>query len=160
DLFPQEAAEIIEAGRTYGGGKPPGTIPYGDKAGPNYGRDNPVFTMLGRTRKAWLKERLAQSKATWKIWGAPNATLDMRTDPQNLPSGLTRPWPGAGYATFGGGDHSSAYVERAAIYDFVHDHRITGFATIAGDRHSFWAGLAAKALPPQPFEPVGIAFVT
>jgi alkaline phosphatase D len=29
-----------------------------------------------------------------------------------------------------------------------------------GDRHSFWAGLAAKALPPKPFEPVGIAFVT
>jgi hypothetical protein len=35
-----------------------------------------------------------------------------------------------------------------------------GFATVAGDRHSFWAGLAAKALPPKPFEPVGIAFVT
>src|SRR5262249_54969828 len=32
--------------------------------------------------------------------------------------------------------------------------------TVAGDRHSFWAGLAAKALPPRKFEPVGIAFVT
>ena len=32
---------------------------------------------------------------------------------------------------------------------------ITGFATIAGDRHSFWAGVAAKALPPAAFEPVG-----
>lgn len=27
-------------------------------------------------------------------------------------------------------------------------------------RHSFWAGLAAPSLPPQPFEPVGVAFVT
>ncbi len=44
-----------------------------------------------------------------------------------------------------GGDHSSAYVERGEIYDFVRDHGITGFATVAGDRHSFWAGLAAKA---------------
>jgi alkaline phosphatase D len=72
---------------------------------------------------------------------------------------LTKPWPGAGYAGFGGGDHSSAYVERAEIYDFVAREGITGFATVAGDRHSFWAGLAAKALPPNAFEPVGVAFV-
>ena len=70
-----------------------------------------------------------------------------------------RPRLRAGSA-FGGGDHGSAYVERAQIYDFVANEGITGFATIAGDRHSFWAGLAAKALPPQKFEPVGIAFVT
>jgi len=31
---------------------------------------------------------------------------------------------------------------------------------VAGDRHSFWAGLAAKALPPQTFEPVGVVFIT
>ena len=37
---------------------------------------------------------------------------------------------------------------------------ITGFATVAGDRHSFWAGVATKSLPPRGFEPVGIAFVT
>ena len=74
--------------------------------------------------------------------------------------GLTKPWPGAGYAGFGGGDHSSSYVERGEIYDFVRDQGITGFATIAGDRHSFWAGVAAKALPPAAFEPVGVAFIT
>jgi alkaline phosphatase D len=51
-------------------------------------------------------------------------------------------------------------VERGEIYDFVRDHGITGFATVAGDRHSFWAGLAAKSLPPQEFSPVGVAFVT
>ncbi len=66
----------------------------------------------------------------------------MRADPQNLPAGLTKPWPGKGYAGFGGGDYSTAYVERGEIYDFVRDHGITGFATVAGDRHSFWAGLA------------------
>jgi alkaline phosphatase D len=82
-------------------------------------------------------------------------------DPQNLPTGIVKPWPGAGYAAFGGGgDHSTAYLERAEIYDFVRKHGITGFATVAGDRHSFWAGLAAKALPPQAFDPVGIVFVT
>jgi len=84
----------------------------------------------------------------------------MRADPQNLPREFSNPWPGAGYAASPGGDHSTAFVERGEIYDFVQAHGITGFATVSGDRHSFWAGLAAKSLPPKPFEPVGVAFVT
>ena len=105
--------------------------------------------MLGAEQKAWFLDRLKTSRATWKIWGNSAGTLDWRADPQNLPAGLTTPWPGAGYAGFGGGDHSAAYVEREEIYDLVRDAGITGFATVAGDRHSFWAGLAAKSLPPR-----------
>jgi alkaline phosphatase D len=56
-------------------------------------------------------------------------------------------------------DWGSAYHERAQIYDAVRDAGITGFAIVSGDRHSFWAGYAAKALPPATFEPVGVAFV-
>ncbi len=68
------------------------------------------------------------------------------------------PWP-AGYASMGGADYSSAYVERGEIYDLVREAKITGFAIVSGDLHSFWAGYAAKALPPKAFEPVGLAFV-
>src|SRR6185295_13702092 len=46
------------------------------------------------------------------------------------------------------------------IYDTVRDAGLTGFVTVSGDRHSFWGGYAAKALPPATFEPVGVAFVT
>jgi len=127
---------------------------------PNFRKNAPPQTILGFDQKRWFLERLKDSKATWKIWGNTTATLDVRADLQNLPPGLTKPWPGAGYAGSPGGDHSSAYVERAEIYDFVKANGVTGFATIAGDRHSFWAGLAAKSLPPESFEPVGIAFVT
>jgi alkaline phosphatase D len=107
----------------------------------------PTIMASLQPRSLWQREAVVSgemrgSKAAWKIWGNTTATLNMRADPQNLPAGLTHPWPGAGYAGFGGGDHSSAYVERAEIYDFVRDHGITGFATIAGDRHSFWAGSA------------------
>ena len=163
-LIPEEVMQILDGGKTYNGGHPPASIRYGDKDLPNFRRDEPAQTLLGAEQKKWFFERLQNSKATWKIWGDTVATLDMRADPQNLLPGLTTPWPGAGYAGFdagsGTGDHSSAYVERAEIYDFVRDHGITGFAIVSGDRHSFWAGLAAKALPPKPFEPVGIAFVT
>jgi alkaline phosphatase D len=160
EMVPQEAMEIVDAGRTWNGGKAPATIRIGSTDVPNYFKDRPAQTILGFEQKAWFLERLRASKATWKIWGNTTATLDMRADPLNLPAGVGKPWPGAGYAGFGGGDHSSAYVERTEIYDFVRDHGITGFATVAGDRHSFWAGYAAKALPPAKFEPVGIAFVT
>jgi alkaline phosphatase D len=160
EMIPQEAMEILDAGRTYDGGRPPTSIPFGSVEVANFYKDRPAQTILGAEQKAWFLERLHSSKATWKIWGNTTATLDMRADPQNLPAGITKPWPGAGYAGFAGGDHSTAYVERGEIYDFVAAHGITGFATVAGDRHSFWAGYAAKSLPPKPFAPVGIAFVT
>jgi alkaline phosphatase D len=158
--IPEEAMQIVDAGRDYNGGHAPATIRFGDTEIANFSKDRPAQTILGATQKAWFLERLQNSKATWKIWGNTTATLEMRADPQNLPPGMTKPWPGAGYASSATGDHGTAFVERSEIYDFVQDHGITGFATIAGDRHSFWAGLAAKSLPPAPFAPVGIAFVT
>ena len=159
-LIAEEVLEILDAGRAYNSGKPPATIRWGAADVPNFRKDQPPQTILGAEQKKWFLKRLRHSQATWKIWGNTTATLDMRADPQRLPEGMTKRWPGAGFAGFGGGDHSSAYVERAEIYDFVQTHGITGFATVAGDRHSFWAGLAAKALPPKPFAPVGVAFVT
>jgi alkaline phosphatase D len=160
ELLPQEAMEILDAGDAYNGGHPPVTIRYGSSEIPNFRREQPAQTVLGAEQKTWFLDRLKKSNATWKIWGNTTATLEMRADPQNLPAGLTAPWPGAGYAGFSGADSSTAYIEKGEVYDFVRDNNITGFATIAGDRHSFWAGLAAKSLPPKPFEPVGIAFVT
>jgi alkaline phosphatase D len=160
DLMPQEALEILDAGRSYGSGNPPPSIKFGDIEIANFSKDRPAQTILGADQKAWFLERLRTSKATWKIWGNTTATLEMRADPQNLPSGTGKPWPAPGYAIFGGSDWSMAYTERGEIYDFVQQHRISGFATVAGDRHSFWAGLAAKSLPPSPFVPVGVAFVT
>src|SRR5262245_5256223 len=159
NFMPQEAQEILDAGRAWAGGRPPATIRFGAAEVPNFRKDDPPQTILGAEQKAWFLNRLGASKATWKIWANSLGTLDWRADPQNLPEGLTKPWPGAGYAGFGGGDHSGAYMERAEIYDLVRDAGITGFATVAGDRHSFWAGYAARALPPGKFEPVGVAFI-
>ena len=158
-FFPEEVTEILDAGRARRGGAP-ATIPFGDKQVANYRKDEPPVTVLGAVQKAWLKRTLKASTATWKVWGCTNGTLDWRADPKNLPPGLAPPWPGAGYANGGGGDFSGAITERAELYDFVRDEGITGFSIVSGDRHSFWAGLAAKALPPQAFEPVGVAFIT
>src|SRR5262249_40905138 len=148
-LSPQEAMEILDAGRSFNNSRPPDTIRFGSTDVPNFRKKGPPQTILGAEQKSWFLDQLKNSRATWKIWGNTTGTLDFRADPQNLPPNTaSKPWPGAGYAGFGGGDHGSTYVERAEIYDFIRANRITGFATVAGDRHSFWAGLAAKSLPP------------
>ncbi|HEV8580303.1 MAG TPA: alkaline phosphatase D family protein [Thermoanaerobaculia bacterium] len=160
ELIPEEVLEILDAGRTYAGGKSPETIRFGEVQVPNFRKTEAPHTMLGAKQKEWFLGKLRASQATWKVWGNSLGTLDWRADPQNLPEGLGKPWPGAGYACFGGGDWGSAYSERREIYDAVRDAGLTGFVTVSGDRHSFWAGLAAKALPPAAFEPVGVAFIT
>jgi alkaline phosphatase D len=158
-FFPEDAQKVLDAGRTANGGRPPTTIRFGDTEIANFRRDTPAQTILGAVQKAWFLKRLKASKATWKVWGATAGVLDRRADLQNLPEGFPK-WPGEGYAGFGGGDHGSAYVERGEIYDFIQREKITGFAAVSGDRHSFWAGRPAKALPPERFEPVGVAFIT
>lgn len=160
DLIPFEAMEILDAGRSFEGGHPPDVVRFGAAEIPNFRKSEPAQTILGAEQKSWFLSRLTGSTATWKVWGAGQPTLDWRADPQNLPAGFGKPWPGKGYAGFGGGDYSGAITERADIYDLVQREGVSGFVTVAGDRHSFWAGLAAKALPPKQFQPVGIAFIT
>jgi alkaline phosphatase D len=160
ELIPEEVVEILDAGRSYANGQPPRELRFGERMVANFRATEPPQTILGAVQKQWFLERLKSSTATWKIWGNTIGTLDYRADPHNLPAGLGKAWPGAGYASVAGGDFGDAFAERGEIYDFVREHGISGFVTVAGDRHSFWAGLAAKALPPKPFDPVGIAFVT
>ncbi len=143
-LYPEEDLYALDAGQPIADFK--------DSAPPR--------TILGATQKAWFLDQLRASRATWKIWGNTVATLAMRADPQNLPEGITKKWRGAGFAGFGGTDFGNAFSERGEICDFIERHGITGFAVVSGDRHSFWAGLEAVALPPKKFKPVGLAFVT
>jgi alkaline phosphatase D len=159
NFFPEDAQIALDAGRTANGGRPPASLRFGDVQVANFRKDASPQTLLGKAQKAWFLQRLKASRATWKVWGATSGVLDWRADPQNLPAGFGK-WPGAGYAGFGGGDFGAAYAERSEIYDLVQRERITGFAAVSGDRHSFWAGTPSKALPPGRFEPVGVAFIT
>jgi alkaline phosphatase D len=160
-MAPESLMRVLDGGRGYNGGNPPAEIRFNDAHVPNPRRNAPPQTILGAEQKAWFKDRLKRSTAAWKIWANSQGTLDSRADPQNLPAGLTKEsWPpDASYAVVGGGDYGTAYAERAEIYDLVRDAKITGFAIVSGDRHSFWAGFAASDLPQGKFEPVGLSFV-
>ncbi len=160
-MSPEPLLQVLDGGRAYDGGKPPADLHFfGDARVANPRKGAPPQTILGAKQKAWFKQRLGRSTATWKIWGNSHGTLDPRADPQNLPAGLTKQaWPEGAYGLLSAGDYGSAYVERSEIYDFVRDKEIAGFAIVSGDRHSFWAGYASAKLPPGKFEPVGLSFV-
>lgn len=152
----QRVSEILDSGRAYRGYSPPETIEFAGATVPNPNKNAPPQSFLGADQKRWLLGALKDSQARWKIWGHSFGTLEWRSDYQNLPPDFAVAWPDEGYALLNGG----FYVEKAEIFDFVRDNEIEGFAIVAGDRHSFWAGLVSKALPPQTFEPVGVEFIT
>ena len=152
---PQRVLEVLDAGREYPGA--PDTITVFGKPEKNIRRDAEAYTLLGLEQRAWFLDALKSSKATWKIWATSQATLDERIDFQNLPAEYPANW---GADDFGVDDHDygTAYHERGVIYDFVRDHKVTGFVAISGDRHTFLAGRASAKLPPAGFAPVGISF--
>lgn len=118
--------------------------------------------MLGAKQKTWFLSRLRSATGAWKIWGDSLGTPDWRIGPQSMPpamlsSSMLR-WS-EGYAVLSNGDWGGIYDERGEIFDTVRDAGTTGFAILSGDRHSFWAGYAAKALPLARFEPVSVTFV-
>ena len=159
-MFPEPAMQVLDGGRALNGGNPPAEIRFNDAHVPNPQRTAPPQTILGVKQKAWFKEKLKSSTAAWKIWGNSLGTLEWRADPQNLPAGLTKEsWPSNTFANLGGGDYGTAWLERTEIYNLVRDAKITGFAVVSGDRHSFWAGYATAELPPGKFAPVGLSFV-
>ena len=157
-FVPEEVWGPVDAGRAFNGGNPPAKLTLGDKSVDNYRIAEPPQTMLGAKQKAWFLDQLRNAKATWKVWGNSLGTLDTRVDPQNLPPEAGT-WKGKGYGLMTVYDWGSVWHERAEIYDTVRDAGVTGLIIVAGDRHSFWAGYAAKALPPAAFEPVGVSFV-
>lgn len=157
---PSSVVDIIDAGRSYAVGQPPAFIEIGDQSIPNPAQFRPAQSMLGSDQKRWLLSSLKQSDAPWKVWGNSVATLDWRCDFHNLPAELSAGWPAASYASFCIGDWSGYRSERKELLSFLEREAIPGLVSLAGDRHAFFAGELSRELPPAPFLPVGVEFVT
>ena len=82
------------AAAPYNGGNPPAKSDFGDATIANPRKDAPPQTILGVEQKAWFKDQLKRSTATWKIWGNSLGALDIRIDPENIPPSMVdKPWP-------------------------------------------------------------------
>ena len=159
-VLPQDVVEILDAGRAYNGGAPPDTIRFGGADLPNPRKNAPPQSMLGDAQKTWFLNRLRASKTTWKFWGNSVGMLEWRIDFQNLPKERGPQWPTTGYGQLGSDDWTGYRTERAEILDVVRRERISGLISIAGDRHSFQAGVVSASLLPKRFAPVAAEFIT
>jgi alkaline phosphatase D len=153
--IPELANDILDEGSECAGGAP-ATLRIGETEFANPQLNATPQAYLGIEQMVWFKERLRAAQAPWKIWGHSFGTLTWRTDPQNLPPEFAATWPSADYGVL----NRSYMVEHREIFGMVRDEGITGLAIVAGDKHSFWAGYPSETLPPRPFEPVGVEFVT
>ena len=158
--FSEPLMIALDAGRTANGGSPPATLSFRDATIPNPRKESEPRTILGAEQKAWFKDQLKRSTATWKIWANSLGALDIRIDPENIPASMVdKKWPAGTFGILRTDEWGAAYHERGEIYDLIRDAKITGFGIVSGDRHSFWAGYAAAKLPPAKYEPVGVSFV-
>jgi alkaline phosphatase D len=158
--FSEPAMIALDAGRTANGGNPPATLSFRDATIPNPRKDSEPRTILGVEQKAWFKDQLKRSTATWKIWANSLGALDVRIDPEHIPTSMVeKKWPANTFGILRTDEWGAAYHERGEIYDLIRDAKITGFGIVSGDRHSFWAGYATSKLPPNKYEPVGVSFV-
>ena len=158
--FSEPAMIALDEGRAANGGNPPATLSFRDATIPNPRKNSEPRTILGVEQKAWFKDQLKRSTATWKIWANSLGALDIRIDPEHIPTSMVeKRWPANTFGILRTDEWGAAYHERGEIYDLVRDAKITGFGIVSGDRHSFWAGYAAAKLPPNKYEPVGVSFV-
>ena len=156
---PRTLQQVLDGGRAFNGGNPPAELAFGDARIANPQQARRRRRSSAPSRKPGSRTSCSARPRRGRSGAIRKARPTERADPQNLPAGLTKQaWP-AGLPRSAPAIMAAAYTERAEIYDLVRDAKITGFAIVSGDRHSFWAGYATSQLPPGKFEPVGLSFV-
>jgi len=83
-MFPDDLLQALDGGRAFNGGNPPAEMEFNGVKIANPRKDKPPQAILGAKQKAWFKDRLRSSSATWKIWGSSQGNLEQRADPENL----------------------------------------------------------------------------
>ncbi|MEH6590155.1 MAG: alkaline phosphatase D family protein [Halioglobus sp.] len=135
--------EIADYGRDYNNGNPPEHLPYGDGTTLNPARDRDPGSCLGEAQRNWFLSALAESTATWKLWGNSLPLMPMHLDLSSMP--LT------GY------EDSQISVDAWSGYPWEFDNimsavtqqKITGVVSLSGDHHLHGAATikSPKAAP-------------
>lgn len=145
DFVPVSLVRMFEHGRDHPGGAP-ANMQIGGKTIVNTHAQTPRASMLGAEQLAWFKGALANSTATWKLWGNSVPSLPLRLD-------FSRVAPDMPLSTMSTDNWDGYSRELAEIARFAAERKVRGIVSIAGDRHLHLAGvvpadLDAPAAPP------------
>jgi alkaline phosphatase D len=95
-------------------------------------------TMLGATQKQWLLDALADSDATWRVWGSPLLVAQMIVDLRDydtVSDAFRHVW-------YFKPDHWDGFrTERREILDAVEADGRGGLLVLSGDLHGFYASV-------------------
>lgn len=148
NAVPKDMTDIFDAGMTANGGNPPADV----LGIPNPRTQSPPGAMLGAQQKAWFKDTLLGSTATWKVWAnsAPLMRLVARNEPPDvlLADRIVSSDAWDGYHT-----------ERTELGTFIRDSNIQNLVVITGDIHGHFAGQVVDDFNAATPQPIGAEFV-
>ena len=132
NALPQLYVDLLDQGKTANSGAPPATLPP-PFAFPNPRVASPPGTMLGKQQKAWWKDTMKKSDATWKLWGNEVTLMRLRVQKLGARDISDRVVTGDswdGYPT-----------ERAELMTYLKTESIQNVVVLSGDIHAAFAGV-------------------
>lgn len=151
NAVPLEMVDIYDAGREANGGNPPDTVVQGMFQNPR--KDSPPGTMLGAAQKAWWKQTMQQSDATWKLWG--NSVPLIRILAKVTQPSLLLVDRVSGSDTWDGYNY-----ERTELMTFLRDSGIDNVIVLTGDIHAHVVGQVVDDYTAPAPTPVAAEFST
>ncbi len=126
----KEAVVVFDAGRNANDGAPP------DAVGPytNTRKESEPGTMLGAQQKAWLKDVLEASTASFRVWGNSVPLLRILLDSTHV--ALI-----ADDLVLSADSWDGYPSERNELMKFLRDGGIRNVVSLSGDHHAHFAGL-------------------
>lgn len=144
NAWPVPDTEIMDAGRTYNNNNPPAQVTINNLPNPRVG--SPPGTMLGTQQKAWWKDTMRLSNATWKVWAnqVPLMRFFIRAQPVSLI-----------VDRYMDGDAWDGYItERNELMTYLRDQNVDNVVVLTGDIHAHFAGIVHHNYAAQTPTPV------
>ncbi len=148
-LAPLDIVRTLDAGRNAGVAVL--KLKNGDVKNPR--AQLPPGTMMGPKQKAWFKETLKRSTATWKIWANSVPAMTLRVDLSNIPFA---DYPDVAVSTDAWGGYPS---EKNELMQFVKREGIANFVSCTGDHHCHGAALLTDDPDAKSPRPVAAEFL-
>ncbi|WP_022836833.1 alkaline phosphatase D family protein [Salisaeta longa] len=149
-LTPLDVVEVFDAGRAYNNGTPPETVTVGEQEIPNTRRTAAPGSMLGARQKAWWKQVVRESTATWTVWGHGVPLMPMRLD-------LDAVDPNAQTVVMTTDTWDGYLTERRELLAFAKEAG-TPLVSLSGDNHNSFAGQLYPSFAGDGAAPMGTEF--
>lgn len=149
-VVPLADLAVLDAGATANGGNPPATAgTISPQTNPR--RTSPPGTMLGAAQKAWWKETMQGSNATWKVWGnqVPFMRFKINDNGRVLIDRVMSADAWDGYPT-----------EQRELGTFLATNNIRNVVLLTGDIHAHFAGVVMDSFAATTPAPVGVELIT